>query len=324
LSVHAVDNWRWFNPAKWLVWPVVHFFGWLFGLFRRRPAKIDQPAAEPSPVVDKALGKEAEPVAVAAAENWPAARRAVNDGLWGEDTITPGVAEYIFEPVQLLGLSDANSLLYLAAGMGGPVRKLNAETGIWVTGLEEDGELAEIAAEKSRMSGQAKKAPVSRFDPENPRIKENSFNAVMGLECCYKVANKEPLFKAVAKGLRPFGVLNFTDFVVPRESKPTKEVMRWLARESAKPCFWTPEQVVGFLGGLNMEVQIAEDISDRYRVVVIKGWANFIAGLDKASLTANAVAIINECEYWLYRIAALDSGGVRLYRFRAEKLKAAR
>ncbi len=321
MSAYAVDNWRWFNPAKWLIWPVVHFFGWFFGLFRRRPAKIDQPAVKPSPVVDKAPEDEPEPAAVV---NWPSSRRAVIDGLWGEDTITPGVNEYVFETVQLLGLSDANSLLYLAAGMGGPVRKLNEETGIWVTGLEADGELAEIAAEKSKMSGQAKKAPVTHFDPENPKIKENSFNAAMGLECCYKVADKEPLFKAVAKGLRPFGVFNFTDFVVPRESKPTEEVMRWLAKESSKPRFWTPEQVVGFLGGLNMEVQIAEDISDRYRMVVIKGWADFIAGLDRMSLTANAVAIISECEYWLYRIAALDSGGVRLYRFRAEKLKAAR
>ena len=320
MSVHAVDNWRWSNPAKWLIWPFAHFFGWLFGLFRRRPGEIDQPTTEPSPAVDKTPKEEP----AAAAVNWPPARRAVIDGLWGEDTITPGVNEYVFETVQLLGLSDANSLLYLAAGMGGPVRKLNEETGIWVTGLEADGELAEIAAEKSKMSGQAKKAPVTHFDPENPKIKENSFNAAMGLECCYKVADKEPLFKAVAKGLRPFGVFNFTDFVVPRESKPTEEVMRWLAKESSKPCFWTPEQVVGFLGGLNMEVQIAEDISDRYRVLVIKGWANFIAGLDKASLTANAVAIISECEYWIYRIAALDSGGVRLYRFRAEKLKAAR
>lgn len=324
MFAHAVDNWRWFNPAKWLIWPFVHFFGGLAGLFRRRSGEIDQPEAEPSEAVEEAVEEESEAAEDAAGGNWPEERKIVIDGLWGEDTITPGVNEYIFEPVQLLGLSDANSLLYLAAGMGGPARRLNAETGIWVTGLEADGELAEIAAEKSRMSGQSKKAPVSLFDPENPEIKENSFNAVMGLECCYKVANKEPLFKAVAKGLRPFGMFDFTDFVVPRESKPTKEVMRWLARESVKPCFWTPEQVVGFLGGLNMEVQIAEDISDRYRVGVIKGWANFIAGLNKASLTANAVAIISECEYWLYRIAALDSGGVRLYRFRAEKLKAAR
>jgi len=313
----TVDSWRWINPAKWLVWPFAHLFDWLAGLFRRKEAAAESATESAEEIVEEIT---IEPEADAPEARWPEERRAVVNGLWGEDTITPGVSEYIMETVQLLGLTEANSLLYLGAGMGGPARKLNSDTGVWVTGLEADPELAEIGAEKSRMSGLTKKAPVNLLDPENPKIKANSLNAAVGLECFFMLANKEGLFEAIAAGLRAYGTLMFTDFVVTQEGKPADEVLRWMALESGKPNLWTPEQVAGFLGGHNMEVQIAEDITDYYRMLVIRGWANYIAAQTKATLTANAAAIIKECEYWLYKIAALDTGTVRLYRFRAEKL----
>ena len=69
-----------------------------------------------------------------------------------------------------------------------------------------------------------------------------------------------------------------------------------------------------------LDVRIAEDFTASYRSMVLNGWLRLLSGLSKKELTPEfAAALLSECEYWLYRIAALDSGGLKVYRYHAIK-----
>jgi hypothetical protein len=54
--------------------------------------------------------------------------------------------------------------------------------------------------------------------------------------------------------------------------------------------------------------------------MVLTGWLKLLSGLSKKELTPDfSHALIKECEYWIFRVAALDSGGLKVYRYHAIK-----
>ena len=54
--------------------------------------------------------------------------------------------------------------------------------------------------------------------------------------------------------------------------------------------------------------------------MVLTGWLKMLSSLSEKELTPDfAAALIRECEFWIYRVAALDSGGIKVYRFHAIK-----
>ena len=284
---------------------------------RRRSARPRPPAATPVPVPEKSEERETQEPLV-----WPPARIALADRLWGEGFTTPGGAEHAIDFIQLLDLTEKLSLLNVGAGLGGPARAMAKEKGVWVTGLEALEELAEAGMERSVMAGLARKAPITLFNPEDISLRERSFNAVVALESFYTIRGKERLFKAFERCLRSHGDLLFTDYMLPDDRAPNAKVKRWFLKEPVRPRLWTVKRTVSFLAGLQFEVRVAEDITKDYRRLVLDGWFAFVDSLTKAELTpVFAADIVDECEYWLNRMDALDSGGVRLYRFHIGRLR---
>lgn len=263
--------------------------------------------------IDEAESDEADPV-------WSPERLNVIAKLWGEGCISPNSAEFLQIRAPMLGLSEEKSLLFLGAGLGGVGRALVDRTGVWVTGLEADEELAGIGKEMTRMLGMQKRAPVSLSNLEQPKIKENSFNAVVSLESLYKVASKEQLYSAMYASLRVDGELLMTDFVVPDEGPPNEAVRAWLEHESSDATLWTAEKIQAFLSTLNIDLRPAEDITARYRSNVFKGFFSFLSNITKPELLEISDDLIRECEYWAKQISALDSGGLKVYQFHAFKL----
>ena len=70
---------------------------------------------------------------------------------------------------------------------------------------------------------------------------------------------------------------------------------------------------------LNLTVRINEDITDRYRRTALTDWSEFLEGLNIRELTRPEVlALVDEAEQWLHRMAAFDTGDLLVYRFRAD------
>ena len=251
---------------------------------------------------------------------WPKKRLNMVEQLWGDGYITPGGEEYLKEYLPLLALTEKHSLLLLGASLGGIGRSLVEETGVWVTGYEQDTELAEIGAEKCVLSAMQRRAPVKKANFETLELKPNSFDFAMSLESLYSVEHKKELFASVASSLRTDGELIYTDLVLPNTEPPNDAVKKWMASEPHKPHLWPYEVTQSYLGTLNLDVRPYTDITKLYRPRVFPGWLKFLDTMNKKKLMAIADDVINECAYWTRLIGAIDSGGLKVYSFHAYKL----
>ncbi|HEY9164210.1 MAG TPA: class I SAM-dependent methyltransferase, partial [Magnetovibrio sp.] len=140
---------------------------------------------------------------------WPATRLNVVERVWGEGYITPGGPEQVKKLLPLLALDKKKSVLLLGAGLGGINQTMVEETGVWVTGLERDRELAELGHASMVRANLKRQAPVRYSTLENLELKPKSFDAVLSFEGTDAVADKKALFSAVAESLRVHGELMF-------------------------------------------------------------------------------------------------------------------
>ncbi len=248
-------------------------------------------------------------------EGWPASRIALNEQVWGEGFNAPGGKDVISEMVAPLGLSKEHTVVDLGAGLGGAARVIAKTTGAWVSGYEQDAELAEAAMEKSTMAGMAQKAPVKRGELAAVKIRKRTVDCVFSKEQLFTVEDKGKLFGAVHTMLKVEGHLLFTDLFAagPHAADPTTEV--WAAHEPRRPTLWTVEDTGEMLTKLGFEVRITEDITETYRARVITGFDKLLRHMQDAALKPDLASwVLAETEHWARRVAALDGGDVKVYR----------
>lgn len=291
----------------------------LISPFRRNSAEPDDvPSAPPKP--EPAVSA---PQAPKVDDVWPATRLNVVEKMWGEGFITPGGAGQVKKLLPLLALDKKKSVLVLGPGLGGINFTMVEETGVWITGLERDTELAKLGRESMIRAQLKRQAPVRHNDLENLQLKPKSFDAALSFEGTLTVVDKKALFSAVADGLRVGGELYFSTLALPDTNPPNDKVKEWMTVEPdrAKPHPWPIEAMQATLASLNMEVRPVEDLTADYHRWVTTGFMNYLTGLSKSDLLASAQELMHECEYWTARINAIDSGGLKVVRYHAIKLK---
>lgn len=295
------------------------FLSWLFDKLRlKKKSKVAQ-ARRPARAKAKS-GDMAQADAPAGATVWPPERLNVIEKLWGEGCTSPSSAEFLRVSVPMLSLSEKKSLLLLGAGLGGVGRAMVNETGVWVTGYEADEELAALGKNQTKMTGMQKRAPVTWANMEDVKLKENSFNTVISLESLYRVTAKEQLYAAMIAALRVDGELLMTDFVSAGDGPPGKAVENWLEAEPTPPHLWKAEAIQSFLKTQNMDVRPCEDITARYRAGIFNGFFRYLSNVTKPELIEISGDLIKECEYWAGQLSAIDSGGLKVFKFHAFKL----
>lgn len=255
-----------------------------------------------------------------AKSTWPNERLFVVDRLWGDDCTVPGGAPYVKTFISELSLSKEKSLLLLGAGLGGVGRTMVEETGVWVSGLEHDRDLAALGKAIAARSGMQKRAPVTHKDFNALKLKERAFNAVVSFETLYIVEDKAALFATIDAALRPLGTLLFTDLVIPDDApEPGAAMHAWARGEPHTPHPARVREIVDHLGALGLNVDPPEDVTADYRRRILKGWSGFLGSTNKAELSTISQAVVSECALWVRRVSAIDEGGLRLYKFRAAK-----
>ena len=69
---------------------------------------------------------------------------------------------------------------------------------------------------------------------------------------------------------------------------------------------------------LKLEMRVQEDITDKFRPMITQSWTGFVESLEKGNVSPErAEALIQEAEMWTRRVAALDSGDLRVCRIHA-------
>ena len=254
---------------------------------------------------------------------WPESRLSFCRRLWGRkfDVVRPGKSEYSVELVRPMALNNQNSLLDLSAGLGGGCRKIHAELGMWVTGMDRDAELAAHADELSNIKGLARQVPISAYDPETVAFKPSSFDGALIREMLHELPLKSAFLQKVSEAVRPFGHIVITDLMLRDEAAAEDvNVKAWLTQEPENASPAVAGDYTKLLEGMGFDVRVEKDETKVYTGHITRSWAEFVQGLSREDLTRDFVnQMMKEAEYWMARSRALESGALRLYRIHAIK-----
>ncbi|MFC1673011.1 hypothetical protein ACFL12_02550 [Pseudomonadota bacterium] len=291
----------------------------LFGGKSKAAAPSEKPAVDPNAAAAAAAADIPDPDI---GKVWPAKRLNVVEKLWGEGYVTPGGADQVKKILPLLALDSKKSLLVLGAGLGGPNETMVEDTGVWITGLERDRELAELGHASMARANLKRQAPVRYSTLEEVELKTKSFDACLSFEGVDAVVDKKALMESVCDSLRIDGELMFSALVLPDTNPPGEKAQAWIAHEpeSATPHPWPPQAWQALLGTCNMDVRPFDDITHEYRTWVMNGFMRFLGTVSKEELKEKAQQVVTEVEYWTVRLSAIDAGQIKVARFHAIKL----
>ena len=295
---------------------VVTWFG-SFGDGRARPPTRPAPAPRPP----GRLAAEAEPQPQPDPPGaWTPRRIRLAATLWGEGFISPGGEEEALRLSKPLGLQESHSLLNLGAGLGGAARAITTAWGAWVSGFEENPELAAAGEALSKKAKLEKKAEIKPYDPAAPRFRPNYFHHALVQEALWTVEDKPGLLEPVAAALKPGGQLVMTDLTLGEAPlSPDDETARaWARLDRGPACLVPGDAETALLAKLGFDVRIAEEISARHVQQAVAAWRGMVEVLVAQPPTrVQALAVIQEAELWLRRLALIRSGRLRLMRWHA-------
>jgi len=252
---------------------------------------------------------------------WETPRVKMLQTIWGQGLAMPGDKDFCLWLAKPCGLDPTMTVGELGAGLGGFTRTLHQEFGLWITGFEQDPELARAAMEYSVMAGLAKKAPIFGFAPDLLELKESSYDCIFSRDMFYGVKDKNKLLQTVEKALKPRGQLLFTDIVrtgSTTEMRPT--YMAWQGGEPGSADPWTVQKYQTACSERRLDLRVSEDITKLARTNVIKCLADL---LDKSEILKSdprmAEPLTNHVALWTRRVGAIDSGDIGFYRFHVFK-----
>jgi SAM-dependent methyltransferase len=161
-------------------------------------------------------------------------------------------------------------------------------------------------------------------DDRNLELPAKKFASAFWKEGLFRVTDKTGMLTRVYDALRPGGGMAITDFVKPGSAPATPSVEEWSLCEPVKPVLWSAEEMTEALTRCHFHVSVAEDISDKYRHMVIAAWKRWLVLLpqlrEEGRLEAQFLdAMMAEVAYWVHRAQIIESGDLRVYRFLAFK-----
>ncbi len=283
--------------------------------------RVAEPQANEAPEAEESNAISAEARAEIDAAAWSLDRIDASELAWGEGHTRPGEEEFREDTMERLKPESSVRMLDLSAALGTDARSIIETFGVWVTCLDPSHKLAERGSEDSAAAGMSEVAPVSRYDPENVRLPADSYDCIVAREVLYTTRNKEHLFETIVAALKEPGELVITDYMLSVSGADGDELRDWIAGEPLRPHLWSADDYTDVLRRLALDVYLKEDLTDRFRGLIVTGLEKLIAKcaeqekLDKQS----GEALLHEAELWARRKAVLDSGLVKVVRICARR-----
>lgn len=282
-----------------------HFHAWWEGYYIDHPAPEGHEAPEQGQVTEEAKKKD----------KWSQERIKVAELIWGDGFTFPGGADHVLQMVKPMTLTSAKSMLDIGCGLGGATRAIAKTFGTWVVGMEASPALAAAGMQYSEMAGLAKKAPVQHFDPATIEFPAKKYDAVCLRNIFSSLADKHRMLAQVEKALRPGGSILVSDFALAEPGKSSPALKTWSDAEDHPPLLCTLADFKREFQELKLDTRVAEDMTAEFRGIVVQGWANLADILEGKSVEpGEAAALAKEIKLWQLRLAALDSGDLRIVR----------
>lgn len=249
---------------------------------------------------------------------WPVERLDVLEEVWGKGCLQPGAHEDLTGLMNVCALSSAKTMLDIGAGVGGASRAMVNKFGVWLVGLERDEILVAEANRRSLIEDLDKKAVFYACDYETLALKPSGYDAILCRYALSATANKDGVYDQFVEGLKPSGHLVIVDFVVGEANGNEAVLKRLWECEVPKLQPSRAGPIAAALKKRNFLIYVAKDITDEVMPQIVAGWARFGQTL-KPGVTPrlSAEIILHEAAKWEARVAALQSGALRVYRFHA-------
>jgi SAM-dependent methyltransferase len=298
------------------------FVAWWEGYYLPDEPKAEEPA-DAGDDANKQLEADAKAVAAGGLpDTWSAARIKVSELIWSDGFSFPGGSEHVLKLVKPMGLTKEKTMLDLNSGLGGAARVIAKAFGTYVTGMDASPTLAKAGMAASERAGLAKKAVIESYDPLTVILPQRKFDAVFARLVFLPLENKKRLLAQVEQSLKPGGQFMFLEFALGSPGAKSPVLAAWAKGEDHPPHPITIDDYADELKALKMDVRVAEDMTAEFRGLVLEGWARLTQALKPKSLDPEeAKGLTHEVELWGRRIAAFDSGDLRVARLYAIKRK---
>jgi len=251
---------------------------------------------------------------------WDDQRISLVQEVWGDGFDRSGGSDDVLHMLKPCGLDPKMSVVELGAGLGGGTRAVCREFGIWIAGLEGEPELARVGQSLSDMAGLGKKATIINEKLGDFEPKRNGYDIIFAREAFVTLPDKTRLLHEVFDGLKPKGQLLFTDYVLANPNVEDAALRTWRETEPEEPAPWAVSHYMDALNDLRFDIRISEDRTDHYAAAIKRGWADFMhAAAKDGRLERYGELALQEADVWTRRLQALESGGLRVYRFHAIK-----
>lgn len=247
------------------------------------------------------LDRRGEPV-------WTMGRTEGCQLIWGRDNVGPGDPQWMVDAVRSFGLGPAKSVLDMSAGLGGSTRALVENFDTWVTGLESSPLLAKLGNERSKMAGMSRKAPITDYDPEHFN-QAGSFDLVVADRVVHRVRDKDHLLDGMCACIKPKGGVLLFDFVIEGTPVSWDQWNHWREEEPVEIYPWSRSRMADELVQRNLDLRIAEDVTEQLRAQVI----DHVRRLGEALKTVTPEkpvlrALARELQLWWGRLCVLGHG----------------
>ncbi len=269
-------------------------------------ASAPAPAPEPPPPLIKL-------------EPWETPAIRVMQAIWGEGFNTPGGAPFVLDLVKPFAINNSMSVLDFGCGPGGGARAIAKEFDVWTTGVERDKALAELGKLLSTRAGLERKADIQPYDHDNFVQRSGGFDCILSMETLYKFDQREVILARLENSLKTRGQLSVTDYL-RADKTPADDPLIKAALGSAPP-LWSKAEYEKRFNELKFDLRVSEDITDKYRAMVLEA-------LDQVTKTRDGKSVIrtfpeeflSAAESWGRRVAAMDGGALKVFRFYGIKM----
>lgn len=240
------------------------------------------------------------------------AEAVLTDRLWGENLSAPGGADYAADMLSRLDSDASGTLLYAGLGAGGDVPGLQ-KLGLEVTGVEPDAFLANRAEESLT------DVPVHNGQPEEVELNADGYDYAMVRELLCTREDEETAIGAISDALKETGKAAFNELAIDPD-QPPGALDQWVAGEPNSVHLRTQDEIKSDLEKAGFTVVKIDDDSATHAQKITSSWAKLIESGDRDALARDEVIpLVREAERSARRVAALESGGLKMLCFRVSK-----
>jgi hypothetical protein len=268
-----------------------------------KPEQRPKPTAgEPEPADDSPSQPPSDP------------RLRIAQMVWSAGFAWPGGEDLALELAKPLGLNASSTLVEIGSGLGGGTRAIAEKLGTYVTGFDLDPAVVAEAMTQAEIHGLEEKAKVLLLDPRKPSLRKDFFRAALVREALYRIADKNVLLDDLIGSLKRDQPIVVFDLFAGSTS-PGKPLAEWAALEPHPVHLCRLEDLKAMLAEQHVEIRVEQDDSELYCAMALRAWGDFVERLNGPDMTKDAVVpLVREVEVWARRIAALQSGDLKVWR----------